>query len=343
MKTFLYRFLPWLLALGLLWWVLRAVEVAAVWGVLQRLRLDELVGLALANGVVLLTLNGRWWLTLYGQGHKLPFWRLLGYRLAAFGLSYVTPGPHFGGEPLQVYFVEKGEGVARETAVAAVTLDKLLELFINFTFLLLGVIVIIQWRAAPGLLGQRAVWAAGVLFAVPLGMLMALWGGKRPLTSLLHGSKALWQRLGGSESYGRLLAVVERSEQQMTRFCRQTPGLLLAALLLSLVSWLAMLAEYWLMVSFLGTTLTLLQLVVTLTAARIAILLLIPGAVGALEASQLLAFQAVGLDPAVGISASLLIRARDVVLAALGLWWGVRQLRRLSGTAVWHRFRLGRK
>lgn len=343
MKTFLYRTLPWLLALGLLWWVLRSVDLAAVWGALQQLRLDELVWLAVANGVVLLTLNGRWWLTLYGQGYKLPFWRLFGYRLAAFGLSYVTPGPHFGGEPLQVYFVEKGEGVARETAVAAVTLDKLLELFVNFTFLLLGVIVIIEWRAAPGLLGQRALWAAGVLLAVPLGLLLALWGGKRPLTHLLYGSKRLWQRLGGRETYSRMFIVVERSEQQMTHFCRHTPGLLLAALLLSLVSWLAMLAEYWLMVAFLGTNLTVLQLVVTLTAARIAILLLIPGAVGALEASQLVAFQAVGLDPAVGISASLLIRARDVGLTAVGLWWGVRQLRRLSGTAVWHGFYLRHK
>ena len=343
MKPFLYRTLPWLLALGMLWWVLRSVEVAAVWGVLQQLRLDELIWLAVANGVVLLTLNGRWWLTLYGQGHKLPFWRLLGYRLAAFGLSYVTPGPHFGGEPLQVYFLEKGEGVARETAVAAVTLDKLLELFVNFTFLLLGVIVTIQWRVAPGLLGQRALWAAGVLLTVPLGLLLALWGEKRPLTRLLYRSEPLWQRLGGSESYDRVLTVVTRSEQQMTQFCRHTPGLLLAALLLSLASWLAMLAEYWLMVSFLGTPLTVLQLVVTLTAARIAILLLIPGAVGALEASQLVAFQAVGLDPAVGISASLLIRIRDVGLTAFGLWWGVRQLRRLSGTAVWHRFHLGRK
>lgn len=343
MRQLLWRTLPWLLALLLLWWVARSVELAGVWEGLRQLQPAELVGLALANGVVLLTLNGRWWLTLYGQGHNVPFWRLLGYRLAAFGLSYVTPGPHFGGEPLQLYFVEKGEGVARETAVAAVTLDKLLELFVNFTFLLLGIMVIVQWRAAPGLLSQRALLAAGVLFGLPLGVLAGLWGGKRPLTRLLAGSKRLWQRLGGSETYDRVWGVIERSEQQMTQFCRQTPGLLLAALLLSLVSWLAMLAEYWLMVSFLGTPLTALQLVVTLTAARIAILLLIPGAVGVLEASQLVAFQAMGLSPAVGISVSLLIRARDVGLTAAGLWWGMRQMRRLSGTAVWSRFRLGRK
>jgi hypothetical protein len=29
-----------------------------------------------------------------------------------------------------------------------------------------------------------------------------------------------------------------------------------------------------------------------------------------------------GFDPAIGLSLSLLIRARDVLLGGLGLWWG---------------------
>jgi hypothetical protein len=47
---------------------------------------------------------------------------------------------------------------------------------------------------------------------------------------------------------------------------------------------------------------------------------------GTLEASQLLAFAAIGLNPAIGVSLSLLIRARDVLLGGLGLWWGSRRL-----------------
>jgi hypothetical protein len=35
-----------------------------------------------------------------------------------------------------------------------------------------------------------------------------------------------------------------------------------------------------------------------------------------------LAMQAMGFSPAVGISLSLLIRARDVVLGGFGLWLG---------------------
>ncbi len=73
---------------------------------------------------------------------------------------------------------------------------------------------------------------------------------------------------------------------------------------------------------FLGLGLTLIQLVVILTAARIAFLLPLPGGIGTLEASQVLAFQALGFDPALGLSFSLAVRARDVLFGGIGLWWG---------------------
>jgi uncharacterized protein (TIRG00374 family) len=94
------------------------------------------------------------------------------------------------------------------------------------------------------------------------------------------------------------------------------------AFLISLVSWVAILVEFWLMLRVLGLNLTPIQVISTLTAARIAILLPLPGGLGTLEASQVLALGAFGLNPAAGISLSLLIRVRDVALGGLGLWWG---------------------
>jgi hypothetical protein len=82
-----------------------------------------------------------------------------------------------------------------------------------------------------------------------------------------------------------------------------------------------MIAEYWLMVSFLGVDMTLPQLVTTLTAARISILLFLPAGLGALEASQATSFALLGLDPAIGVSVGLLIRLRDTLLGLAGLWW----------------------
>ena len=61
--------------------------------VLSRLRAAQFFVLAILNGLILLVLNGRWWLILGGFGYHLPYLTLTGYRLAAFGVSYFTPGP----------------------------------------------------------------------------------------------------------------------------------------------------------------------------------------------------------------------------------------------------------
>ena len=69
------------------------------------------------------------------------------------------------------------------------------------------------------------------------------------------------------------------------------------------------------------------QSVVVLPAARVAFLLPVPAGLGALEAGQVLAMQALGINPAVGIGLSLLIRSRDIIFGGLGLWWGGLQSR----------------
>lgn len=324
----LLRLLPWLVGLALLILVIGTVSFEEVADVLRRLRLWEIGALAVLNGLVLLTIAGRWYLLLRGQGYVVPFRLLFGYRLAVFGLSYFTPGPHIGGEPLQVLFIEKEQGAPRSAALAAVTLDKALEFAVNFAFLLIGVAAVLRWRILSEEIGREALAVGALLLAVPILYLGASGLGYHPLTRLAR-PLSRWSYL--RRRAARLEAAVgtlQAGEQQIALFFRQSPGTLALAVLVTLLGWAALIAEYWLMVYFLGTPLTLPQLVATLTAARIAILLLLPAGLGALEGSQALSFAALGLDPATGVAVSLLIRLRDTGLGAVGLWWGSRRIQR---------------
>ncbi|MGB0388288.1 MAG: lysylphosphatidylglycerol synthase transmembrane domain-containing protein [Ardenticatenaceae bacterium] len=327
---FLLRFLPWLAALGLLVWVLSSVSWADAWAALRQLGPVEILAFAVANSVVLLSLNGRWWLILYALGHHIPYFSLMGYRLGAFGLSYFTPGPLFGGEPLQVYLVERHHAVPRSSAIAAMSLDKTFELLINFTFLAAGVVLILQAQLFDGYVNTQAALFPLLLLAFPLGFLLATWAGWHPISRLLMiiGGLSFWQkRPTWLERYQRACETMKRSETQITTLYRAAPLLLTLALLISIISWLLMIGEYWLMWSFLGIDLTFIELIALLTAARIAILLLLPGGLGTLEASQVFALSALGINPAAGVSASVLIRTRDVMLATFGLWWASKKLR----------------
>jgi uncharacterized protein (TIRG00374 family) len=321
----LLRWALWLLGLGLFAWVLRTVSLGEVWLVLRQLRLWEIAVLVAANLAVLLAITARWWLLLGGLGYRLPLLRLLEYRLAVFGLSYFTPGPHVGGEPLQVLLVER-DGVPGPSALAAVTLDKVIEFTINFAILLLGLALILRWQLFDQTLGRQAFAVGAVLVLLPMIYLSATVVGRRPLAALFP-PLAAWRPLDRwSKRLAAAGSAVADGEAQVAAFVRRAPGTMALAVGATLVSWVAMIAEYWLMVAFLGVRLTLPELVTTLTAARIAILLFLPAGLGALEFSQALAFGALGYNPAVGASVSLLIRARDTLLGGIGLWLGGRRL-----------------
>jgi uncharacterized protein (TIRG00374 family) len=340
-KRRLLPLLPWIIAPLLLVWVLRAVPLEEAWAILQQINLAELLALALLNVLVLLSFSGRWWIILRSQGHRIPYLRLVGYRLAAFGVTYFTPGPQFGGEPVQVYLPEKRDGVPRSTAVAAVTLDKTLELLVNFAFLAGGVALIAQRRLLSADAERVALAAALILFALPPLFLLAIWAGGRPMTRLAQVAVwpvQAWRRrsagintTAGSDRIERLLGGVAASETEVRAFCRQHPAALAAAMGVTLLSWLGMIAEYWLALWVLGIVLSPVEVIVSLTAARIAFLVALPAGLGALEASQVLALGALGANPAAGLSLSLLIRMRDTALAAVGIWWGLRLARQAGG------------
>jgi uncharacterized protein (TIRG00374 family) len=322
------RYLIWLAAPLLLIWVLRSVSLRDAWAVLAGLGLAQILILLLANALVLLTLSGRWWLILRAQGYSVSYLTLVGYRLAAFGVSYFTPGPHFGGEPFQVHLVQRRHQVPRPTAISAVTLDKSFEMLSNFAFLTGGIACILWWQVFPDLVGRELIIFPLLLLALPVGFMLAVWSGRHPISGFLRVSANLFpQRAWPNDipvlsRFQDVGEAIRESEDQATQFFRGSPVALVLVLLISLVSWLTILGEYWLMLHVLGLNLAPVQAISILTAARLAILLPLPGGLGALEASQALALGSLGINPAAGISLSLLIRIRDVALGGLGLWWG---------------------
>ncbi|MBP6017196.1 MAG: flippase-like domain-containing protein [Candidatus Promineofilum sp.] len=311
----LLSWLPWLVGIVLLVLIVRSVSLAEIVGTLRQLRLWQIGALLLLNAFILATITGRWWLLLRGFGHHVPIVPLFAYRLAAFGLSYFTPGPHVGGEMIQVLMVEREQGVPRSDALAAVILDKVIEFSINLTFLLLGIVAILQWRIVPRETGQQAIGLAAALLLAPVSYLAATALGYYPATRWARKLARRWPRFRG------MATTIDESETQVGRYFRRQPQAFGAAIAITLIGWAFLIAEYWLMIRFLGVSLSLPQLVGALTAARLSILMFLPAGLGVLEAGQAAAFTLLGLAPTVGISAALLIRLRDMALGLLGLWW----------------------
>jgi uncharacterized protein (TIRG00374 family) len=276
------------------------------------LQAGPLLGLGLLNGLIVLALSSRWWYILRTLGCSLPYITLSKYRLAAFAVSYFTPGPQFGGEPFQVMWLAQRHEVPVSKAIASVSLDKLLEIIANFSFLLAGIAVVLASPWAPPALRQVGLPLALVLLALPGLYLFLMLAGRRPLSGALGALPAKWLD-------GRVLQGVLDAEAQMSYFCVSHPFAVLQATAISLLIWLLLVAEYWYALAILGAGLSFFQVVSVMLAARLAFLTPLPGGLGALEAGQVIAVSALGAEPALGISISLLIRVRDLLFGGFGL------------------------
>lgn len=315
LKNFL-RALVWILLPILLWWAWRNISLKVLLSLLQKLEFWQISALIGLNALLIFLFSLRWWLILRVLGYVVNYPRLVGFRLAGFAVSFLTPGPQFGGEPVQVLLLSNRTGVPGPAALASVILDKAIELMANFTFLAVGVLVIL----ADGLLAGhpiiQMVIPLLILLVLPGSYLLALWLGKRPITFFLGWMAGLrWM----SKIPDRWIDTLCMAEEQAADFTRYHPGMFALILAQSLMVWGLMTVEYWLSFEFLGLTLTFPKVIFTLVAARIAFLLPMPGGLGTLEASQVLAIRALQFDPVYAIGVLLLARARDLLLAGIGM------------------------
>ena len=180
----------------LLWWALRTVPLIEIWNVLKQLKLWQIGVLLLLNALVLVAMTARWWIILRAENPNIPFLQLIRYRLAVFGLSYFTPGPQVGGEPLQVIYLQRNHGVTFARATAAVIMDKLLEFLANFILLGIGLTAAVRvglvTRSSTQAIGSLIPLAAILLW--PLVHLVLLYRGRYPISAVITRRHVTFQR-----------------------------------------------------------------------------------------------------------------------------------------------------
>lgn len=307
----------WLLALGMAAWVLRQLPLHSVLDTFARLGWRQWLAWTCINSAVILVLNLRWLVLIRMLGMHLGFLRLLLVRQAGQLISFLTPGPQFGGEPFQVYWLYRRFNLAIHSSILSLGLDRFYELWVNFSVLILGIALLaisgdtIGFTDWPRLL---AILGLLVLLLSLLGWLVM----RRPqwLTGYLKNSMGRWlesprlQRLGMQwQALGTDLARME-SHGKPALWC---------SLLLSLLGWAAITAEMLLVLNMLGVEVTFRDVVFILVATRLALLLPLPAGLGPLEASVLWSFQILALPVAAALGLIALMRLRDAVVLVIGL------------------------
>lgn len=308
-----WRWLLLLVGLVLAWFALRGVAWADAWRLLTGLGTSAILIILALNLVMLPVMSGRWWLLLKTLGSPVGLPAICGYRCGANAVSYLTPGPHFGGEPLSVYLLHMRHGIPLPAATTSVALDRLLELLASM------VVFILCFLTFSPTGGGSLFFAASGKFVLAIAalaactaLLVALFTGGRPLSRLV----CLGRRFDKS---GRLLDAARHGEAMAESLFRLHRRQFIFANLLSLGHWLTVFAEFWMMAYLLGFPLSLGHLTAVVLVARLAFLTPLPAGIGVLESALPWLTATLGLGGALGLSLCLIIRFRDVLFSLAGL------------------------
>src|SRR5512133_2905664 len=225
-----YQFLSFAIypiLIPLLYFALRNAPLLEIWNVLHRLKLWQIASLSAINISMYLLITLRWWIIARARNKNIPYFPLVLIRVAVFGISYFTLGPQVGGEPLQVYYLQRKYGMTYTRATSTVIMDKLLEFLANFFLLVIGLTAILEAGILSTNAGKSLVGLTGVVVMVaillwPFIHIALMVRRIYPLGIVL---RAGFSRFGNP----RWMRFVIATEQMAGRFCRRKPWALWSA------------------------------------------------------------------------------------------------------------------
>jgi len=315
-----WRGLLLVLGLALAWYALRGQTWSGVWKYLSAIGPFAILSLLVLNLLLLPLMTARWWQLLRALGLPVRLPALCAYRLAANAVSYLTPGPHVGGEPLLVYLLHQQQHIPLAAATTSVALDRLLEFLASIVVLICSLVLLTFTGSVP-LTGSGTMLLALCMLTVLIALLTALFTGIRPLSGSISWCRRISRRypLLTSNTALRLLKAISEGEAMAESLVHEHRRPFLLANLCSLGHWLGVLTEFWMMAVFLGEALSWPQLLAVVLTARLAFLTPLPAGLGVLEAALPWVTAALGLGSTLGLSLCLLIRFRDILFSLAGL------------------------
>ncbi|MGK2904819.1 MAG: lysylphosphatidylglycerol synthase transmembrane domain-containing protein [Desulfuromonadales bacterium] len=321
----LVQALTWLFSLALVLWIGKSLPLTTILDSVSGLSLTQWALWSVLNLVIILVYVQRWRCLSVAAGLDITFNHLFLLRQAGQLISFITPGPQFGGEPLQVYWLWKKFSASGTLAILSVALDRFFELWINFAVLLLGLVILMLTPA----LGLTDLPVLATVLA--LMILVLSWSGWFLISHQEKVSgwiKKLAQRWQHNPQMVHMNSHWDDLGARLRRLIRSEKPSLNLALFLSLLGWAGMIFEVWLLLKFFAIEPGLTALVLLVVAMRLAFLLPLPGGVGTLEAAIFWAFTGLGL-PLTGAAAAIaMMRLRDIVVLLVGLF----ALRRIHQT-----------
>ncbi len=307
------RLIAWIIALSLAVWLIKDLPFRDILESVKRLSIQQWLYWSSLNLFIIFIFVWRWMALTKGLDLKLHFLNLLFLRQAGQSVSFITPGPQFGGEPLQIYLLYKNFSISPGDSFLALAVDRFFELWVNFAVLLLGILFLTF--SGSGL--TNWVSAALIIATVLLLLCFLAWCVIKRDAAIAKIINNVGLRWLSSTRLANMNFHWNQITSSLQHLLKNKLALAIA-LLLSISGWLLTFFELYLVLSFFNIYLSTSDFILLLVVMRLAFLLPLPGGIGTLEAAVLWVFSVIVLPEAAAAAVLALIRFRDLIVLGLG-------------------------
>lgn len=292
------------LAIGLFlfFWVWRTIGFEEIWAALLTLSAAEVLVVLLLGVLNILLAAWRLGEILQSKSHRLSLRELFLLCLVRFSVAYLVPMMVLADELAKIFLLHKRARVALDKSAAAVFIEVVLDFFAMVLVIGTGFLVLF---VKTGLIGP------GLLVAAVLVILLSLllfYLGRLKKKSIFK----LFFNLS-EDHYGR------RVEQEIFTFFRWKNRSLLKVLVISFLKFALLGVQYWLLLFFLGKSVSFLSLLLVLGFSLVGITIPISADLGSHEVMVVSAFRVLQIEPSLAVVFTSILRATSFTLALAGL------------------------
>jgi uncharacterized protein (TIRG00374 family) len=295
-----------------LWLAFRGIPAGSLGAWITNFSLGALGFLLIYEMAAFTVLGERWRFLLRESGLSVPFWRVMQSRLSGFAWSYLTPGPHIGGEPMQL-LVLRAVRIPVSRSVPSLLKDRVYDFF--------GGILISAAIVSLLSKGSRFVW--GPLIGVA-AMSILVMGFRFP--ALRRWALRLLLPLAGKSPHRRyrMYRIFRDTVTPRVRRPVRIQIVLAASILLGPLLHIGELALFF---SFSGEAPGIGPLIILASISRIAHYVPVPGGIGVVEWGMMSAVGWLGIDVGTMAAYLIFVRLRDIIQVAAGILFSLPLIR----------------
>ncbi len=299
-----------LLGLSLFVWVVQSVGWEAVREVFFIINTWQVL-ILLFLGLLTVSLEGlRWKEILKIENKKISFVDFFKLGVASFSINFFVPILFGSAEFLRGYFLKQKKNYSGLEITSSIIIDRIVGWTVDIIFVVLGLFLFFyNTRKYP----HDLLIKIGLVFLFLLFCLLFFYFRALKNISIVK----IFHKIFNSTTENKSIEV----ERGVFNFFRSPKKKIIKPFILSFVKNLIICFKAWLLVLFLGETISFVFAVSIVAFTQLAIILPVPAILGSHEVMQVFAFNSSGLDSSVAVAFTMIDRGVSFLVALIGAFF----------------------